>query len=29
VDSKYPIPTQIRMSRDNLTLKNVIKSWQI
>ncbi|MBK2109552.1 lipoprotein insertase outer membrane protein LolB [Francisella tularensis] len=29
VDSKYPLPTKIRMSRDNLTLKIVIKSWQI
>ncbi|MBK2356318.1 lipoprotein insertase outer membrane protein LolB [Francisella hispaniensis] len=29
VDSTYPLPTKIRMSRDNLTLKIVIKSWQI
>ncbi|APC90848.1 MULTISPECIES: lipoprotein insertase outer membrane protein LolB [Francisella] len=29
VDSKYPLPTKIRMSRDNLILKIVIKSWQI
>ncbi|MDE4945043.1 outer membrane lipoprotein LolB, partial [Francisella tularensis subsp. holarctica] len=26
---KYPLPTKIRMSRDNLTLKIVIKSRQI
>lgn len=29
VDSKYPLPTKIRMSRDNLILKIVIKSWQV
>ena len=29
VDSRYPLPTKIRMSRDNLTLKIVIKLWQI
>ncbi|MDE4998836.1 lipoprotein insertase outer membrane protein LolB, partial [Francisella tularensis] len=29
VDSKYNLPTKIRMSRDNLTIKIVIKSWQI
>ncbi|MDE4972331.1 lipoprotein insertase outer membrane protein LolB, partial [Francisella tularensis] len=29
VDYKYPLPTKIRMSRDNLTLKLVIKSCQI
>ena len=29
VDSKYPLPSRIRMSRDNLIIKIVIKSWQI
>nr|WP_191092421.1 lipoprotein insertase outer membrane protein LolB [Francisella sp. XLW-1] len=29
VDSKYPLPAKIRMSRENITLKIVIKSWQI
>lgn len=29
VDYKYPLPTKIRMSRDNLTIKIFIKSWQI
>ncbi|AIT09721.1 membrane protein [Candidatus Francisella endociliophora] len=29
VDDKYPLPSKIRMSRDNLILKIVIKSWQV
>ncbi|WP_082343486.1 lipoprotein insertase outer membrane protein LolB [Francisella persica] len=29
VDSKYPLPMKIRMSRDDITLKIFIKSWQI
>lgn len=29
VGSKYPLPSRIRMSRDNLIIKIVIKSWQI
>ena len=29
VDFKYPLPSKIRMSRDNLIVKIVIKSWQI
>ena len=29
VDSKYPLPSKIRMFRDNLIIKIVIKSWQI
>lgn len=28
VDSKYPLPSKIRMSRDGLIIKIVIKSWQ-
>ncbi|MED7789112.1 lipoprotein insertase outer membrane protein LolB [Francisella sp. 19X1-34] len=29
VSSKYPLPSRIRMDRDNLIIKIVIKSWQI
>ncbi|BCD92050.1 outer-membrane lipoprotein LolB [Francisella halioticida] len=29
VDFKYPLPSRIRMSRNNLIIKIVIKSWQI
>ncbi|QIW09274.1 lipoprotein insertase outer membrane protein LolB [Francisella sp. LA112445] len=29
VGSKYPLPSRIRMDRDNLIIKIVIKSWQI
>lgn len=29
VDDKYPLPSKIRMLRDNLILKIVIKSWQV
>ncbi|WP_173405918.1 lipoprotein insertase outer membrane protein LolB [Francisella philomiragia] len=29
VDSKYPLPAKIRMTRENLILKIIIKSWQI
>ncbi len=29
VDGKYPLPSKIKMSRDNLTLKVVIKSWTV
>lgn len=29
VDQRYPLPTKFRMSRDNILLKVVIKSWQI
>lgn len=29
INNKYPLPSKIRISRDNLTLKIVIKSWQL
>ena len=29
VDSKYPLPSRIRMSKNSLIIKIVIKSWQI
>lgn len=29
IDDKYPLPSKIRMVRDSLILKIVIKSWQV
>ncbi len=29
VDGKYPLPTNIKMTRDNMSLKIIIKVWQV